>query len=197
MCCFCIYLLRPLNLFCCWLPCVPRLRRGQTAPFSCFDFISRENLTQSIPACLALTITIGAATCSDGTPGIENSSSGVCCPTECGGCGGSGCHRFGGGRRAGLGRDFCCSSDVLEAELICGVNGQAAPCIIPDEPVPQTPAPTVGATPEPETPMPTAATTPVPTMAPTGATTPVPQTPVPTVVVATPVPTMPGEQKKH
>lgn len=69
-------------------------------------------------------------TCSDGTPGYDSRAGDVCCPTACGDCGGRRCRRHGGGPRAGLGREFCCSRGILESGNVCGVNGQAAPCII-------------------------------------------------------------------
>merc|ERR1712096_262592 len=44
-----------------------------------------------------------------------------CCASECGTCGGKGCSKRPGGKKA------CCHSGIPE-EHICGVSGQMAPC---------------------------------------------------------------------
>lgn len=59
-----------------------------------------------------------APSCSNGLAGYE--SAGVCCPVECGGCGGAGCSDNG---------KECCASDVKATEVVCS-DSMAAPCII-------------------------------------------------------------------
>ncbi|CAM9871103.1 unnamed protein product, partial [Scytosiphon promiscuus] len=62
-------------------------------------------------------------------PGIEgsNDSGSVCCPIECGQCGGDGCHQA--GLAVGLDNTHCCVNGVLDNHDLCSDSG-AAPCII-------------------------------------------------------------------
>lgn len=59
-----------------------------------------------------------AQTCSNSLAGYE--ASGVCCPVDCGTCGGSGCSQLG---------DGCCTKDVISSGVQCS-SSRAAPCII-------------------------------------------------------------------
>eukprot|EP00903_Cladosiphon_okamuranus_P010100 g9565.t1 len=66
-------------------------------------------------------------TCSNGLPGFE--AAGVCCPLECGSCGGYGCSYLGGGPSAGLGKPFCCTATINSEGEFCS-DTVSAPCII-------------------------------------------------------------------
>lgn len=68
--------------------------------------------------------------CSDGTPGIDNSSGQVCCPAACGGCGGSGRGTLDGGAAAGLGSAFCRQHAVVELGGSCGGDEAGTQCIM-------------------------------------------------------------------
>ncbi|CAM9499658.1 unnamed protein product [Ectocarpus fasciculatus] len=68
-------------------------------------------------------------TCSNGIVGIESANGGVCCPTECGLCGGEGCTAA--GVNAGLGDGDCCFSDTIRFGAACSEN-LMAPCIVDD-----------------------------------------------------------------
>lgn len=57
--------------------------------------------------------------CMDGT-GIQSGD--VCCPIECGQCGGTGCSELEGGE------DSCCTSSVLSSGVSCEISGP--PCIL-------------------------------------------------------------------
>ena len=57
-------------------------------------------------------------TCSNGLTGYE--ASGVCCPVDCGRCGGGGCGDLG---------DGCCTSDVEDSGIKCS-ESRSAPCNI-------------------------------------------------------------------
>lgn len=50
-------------------------------------------------------------------------SGGVCCPSKCGACGGSGCSN-----KAGVPSDHCCISDIKESKAMC--KETSPPCII-------------------------------------------------------------------
>lgn len=63
--------------------------------------------------------------CSNGIIGIENKN--VCCPLECGTCGGRGCSSR--ARSAGLTAEDCCTSRIHDSGLYCSTEG-VAPCII-------------------------------------------------------------------
>eukprot|EP00903_Cladosiphon_okamuranus_P010323 g9767.t1 len=63
----------------------------------------------------------GDQMCSNGLPGYEASD--VCCPLDCGRCGGSGCSDLGEG---------CCTSDVKDSGDLCSVT-KKAPCNIDDD----------------------------------------------------------------
>ncbi|CAM9446163.1 unnamed protein product, partial [Ectocarpus fasciculatus] len=65
-------------------------------------------------------------TCSNGIEGIDHKGE-VCCPVLCGQCGGSGCGSAGSVH--GLDGESCCSSEVLAANVLCEVTGEA-PCVI-------------------------------------------------------------------
>ncbi|CAM9183752.1 unnamed protein product, partial [Hapterophycus canaliculatus] len=65
-------------------------------------------------------------TCSNGLEGIDGNGV-VCCPLECGQCGGSGCTVS--GRAFGLGSDSCCGGGVKDRDEYCDETGKA-PCII-------------------------------------------------------------------
>ncbi|CAM9254592.1 unnamed protein product, partial [Ectocarpus sp. 4 AP-2014] len=75
-------------------------------------------------------------TCSNGVAGIESSGSSgstYCCPVGCQTCGGAGCGSS--GVAAGLDRNSCCTSWILEAASYCSVSKEA-PCIMGDMPSP-------------------------------------------------------------
>lgn len=61
--------------------------------------------------------------CSNGQPGHQHGV--VCCPIECGQCGGSGCETIDGT----VGASDCCSDVVLGAQMFCN-STVAPPCII-------------------------------------------------------------------
>ncbi|CAN0557615.1 unnamed protein product, partial [Ectocarpus sp. 8 AP-2014] len=63
--------------------------------------------------------------CNDGIEGIDGNGV-VCCPLECGQCGGIGCTDF--GAEFGLGPESCCGGGVKVASNYCDVTGEA-PCI--------------------------------------------------------------------
>ncbi len=54
----------------------------------------------------------------------------IVCMHSCGACGGRGRGTFGGGVNAGLGRDFCCISSILDNGEFCTADTEDAPCII-------------------------------------------------------------------
>ena len=64
--------------------------------------------------------------CSNGVEGIEatNGRGSVCCPVDCGVCGGSGC------RRAPGGKDECCIPGILNYPQPLCSETHTAPCII-------------------------------------------------------------------
>ncbi|CAB1099945.1 unnamed protein product [Ectocarpus sp. CCAP 1310/34] len=63
--------------------------------------------------------------CSGGIEGIDGNGV-VCCPLECGQCGGTGCSSA--GAASGLGSESCCESGVDSSGRYCDVTGEA-PCI--------------------------------------------------------------------
>lgn len=63
--------------------------------------------------------------CGNGMAGYEDDD--VCCPTECGQCGGAGCSTS--GAAAGLGSDSCCYSGVKESKEDCEVT-LSPPCVM-------------------------------------------------------------------
>ncbi|CAM9373608.1 unnamed protein product [Scytosiphon promiscuus] len=71
-----------------------------------------------------------AQTCSNGLEGIDGNGV-VCCPLECGQCGGSGCVTS--GKDSGLGSDSCCGGGVKARDEYCDETGEA-PCIIGSRP---------------------------------------------------------------
>merc|ERR1719230_1259229 len=56
--------------------------------------------------------------------GIPDPSHSVCCPMECGTCGGGGC-----GRRPG-GAHHCCKGTIMNHHHHCGAGGTGPPCVI-------------------------------------------------------------------
>ncbi|CAN0486291.1 unnamed protein product [Ectocarpus sp. 12 AP-2014] len=70
-------------------------------------------------------VTQAQSTCSDGIEGIDGNGV-VCCPLECGQCGGTGCSNF--GAEFGLGSESCCGGGVKATSNYCDVTGEA-PCI--------------------------------------------------------------------
>eukprot|EP00903_Cladosiphon_okamuranus_P009739 g9260.t1 len=60
--------------------------------------------------------------CAAGLEGFQHGV--VCCPLECGQCGGSGCHNLPGGATA------CCSDVILAGGVRCNGTDVVAPCII-------------------------------------------------------------------
>ncbi|CBJ30068.1 FirrV-1-B30 precursor [Ectocarpus siliculosus] len=64
------------------------------------------------------------STCRDGIEGIDGRV--VCCPLECGQCGGTGCSTS--GAAYGLGADSCCREPVSSSGKYCDDTGEA-PCI--------------------------------------------------------------------
>ncbi|CAN0056993.1 unnamed protein product [Pylaiella littoralis] len=71
-----------------------------------------------LPVLLLPIVVTQAQTCSNSLAGYE--ASGVCCPVDCGTCGGSGCSQLG---------DGCCTKDVISSGVQCS-SSRAAPCII-------------------------------------------------------------------
>ncbi|CBJ34050.1 hypothetical protein Esi_0900_0001 [Ectocarpus siliculosus] len=63
--------------------------------------------------------------CNNGIEGIDGNGV-VCCPLDCGQCGGEGCS--GSGADFGLGSESCCGGGVKSANNYCDVTGKA-PCI--------------------------------------------------------------------
>ncbi|CAM9516484.1 unnamed protein product [Choristocarpus tenellus] len=57
--------------------------------------------------------------------GIVDSGNDICCPSECGVCGGTGC-----GNLTMNGPSDCCKSDILASNLFCS-DTQGPPCILP------------------------------------------------------------------
>lgn len=98
---------------------------------------------QSLPAIISAllcdhTVTTPTQTCSDGTEGIDGNGV-VCCPTDCGQCGGAGCTTA--GAAAGLDGSDCCGGTIRKAGVYCD-DTDKAPCIIgraPDPGEPLTP----------------------------------------------------------
>lgn len=73
-----------------------------------------------------------SGTCSDGTEGIDGNGV-VCCPLNCGLCGGSTCAAA--GTAAGLGASACCGGGIKNSGVYCD-DSKAAPCIIGSAPTP-------------------------------------------------------------
>lgn len=67
--------------------------------------------------------------CSNGLPGYDGSREewDVCCPLECGGCGGKGCRKL--GEEFGLGKKDCCIKKIIQTQPDCADSG-SAPCVI-------------------------------------------------------------------
>ena len=78
-------------------------------------------------AIIATASIIGTATasfdqlCATGIQGRQKSWGYVCCPQECGTCGGSGCSSRGGATE-------CCGGAIKTAQKSCSTN--AAPCVV-------------------------------------------------------------------
>ncbi|CAN0296302.1 unnamed protein product, partial [Ectocarpus sp. 8 AP-2014] len=63
--------------------------------------------------------------CSNGLEGIDGNGV-VCCPLECGACGGFDCGTS--GREFGLGSESCCGGRITDSGIMCS-DSRAAPCI--------------------------------------------------------------------
>lgn len=66
--------------------------------------------------------------CSNGLPGVEDSTGSICCAAACSACGGRTCGITG----EGIGPSNCCISPIFEAAEFCDETG-AAPCILGGE----------------------------------------------------------------
>lgn len=109
----------------------------------------------------------------------------VCCVVDCGQCGGSGCSNIPGTN----GEADCCKDSISDAELVCFVDVNVAPCIMEETetPSPFAAVPTLRPTVNPTL------VTPVPSNTPNGdVDAGVPETPSPSTVPPTPQPTTLG-----
>ncbi|CAM9625033.1 unnamed protein product [Ectocarpus sp. 8 AP-2014] len=70
-------------------------------------------------------------TCSNGLEGIDGPNGGVCCPLECGLCGGVGCSQF--GSASVLGSESCCVTGIKAGDVYCDETNEA-PCTIGSRP---------------------------------------------------------------
>ncbi|CAM9786703.1 unnamed protein product [Ectocarpus fasciculatus] len=60
--------------------------------------------------------------CTNGVPGVESAGGEVCCPADCGQCGGVGCGEGGAG-------DDCCTTEIMDYGYPCSETG-TAPCYL-------------------------------------------------------------------
>ncbi|CAM9476653.1 unnamed protein product [Ectocarpus sp. 12 AP-2014] len=58
--------------------------------------------------------------CTNGVPGVESAGGEVCCPADCGQCGGVGCGEFG---------EDCCITEIMDYGYPCSETG-TAPCYL-------------------------------------------------------------------
>ncbi|CAM9224565.1 unnamed protein product [Choristocarpus tenellus] len=81
--------------------------------------------TVGAPCILSAPESVSNSTC-PGTDvaGLRDPVEDVCCPAECGECGGEGC-----GRIPGTTANECCASNIMMARVLCSESGEA-PCII-------------------------------------------------------------------